>query len=204
MKHFSLFPLFQSHLDLAHTYWKAIIKPGDIVIDATCGNGHDTLVLALLAIHEEKEGTLIAIDNQPQALESAKKRLSSQLSENQMKHILFINQCHSTFPINLNKESVTLIAYNLGYLPGGNKALTTMSETTHESLKAALPLIRHGGAICITCYPGHEEGKREEDVVKEFARSLDPREWSCCYHSWINRQNAPSLLIIQKALRLPH
>lgn len=200
MKQFSSFPLFQSHLDLAHHYWKSLVKPGDIVIDATCGNGNDILVLANLALTNENEGLVFGIDSQAEAIESTRQHLIASIDEKIINHIILLHQCHSTFPDSLSSESVSLIVYNLGYLPKGNKTLTTMTPTTLQSLQQALRLIKSGGAISLTCYPGHDEGKREEDAVKEFAASLDPRQWSCCYHSWLNRRNAPSLLLLQKAI----
>jgi tRNA G37 N-methylase Trm5 len=198
MKSFSQFPLFQSHLDLAHHYWKKIVKPGDIVIDATCGNGYDTLFLAQLLLEDEK-GLLIAIDKQPEAIEAVKARLAAQISGRRLPCIRYETRCHSRFPDDLDKESVALAVYNLGYLPGGDKTMTTMCPTTHQSLEAALPLIQHGGAVSITCYPGHSEGKREEEMIIEFSSNLDPRIWSCCLHKWCNRRLSPSLLICQKA-----
>lgn len=203
MKTFSQFNLFQSHLDLAHAYWKKSLKSGDTVIDATCGNGYDTLELAHLLFNQEaetkKECILIAIDRQKKAIDATRERLKSAFSEEVMHHICLLEQCHSSFPTDITNGSVALIVYNLGYLPGGNKELTTMHSTTLQSLKNALSLIKPGGCISMTCYPGHEEGKQEELMIKEFASHLNPREWSCCYHSWLNRRQAPSLLIIQKA-----
>lgn len=201
MKILSQFFLFQSHLDLAHSYWKKSLESGDIAIDATCGNGYDTLLLAHLIFDriEQKPGQLIALDRQRAAIDATRARLQAIFPEEVMQHICMLEQCHSSFPSHLTPESVALIVYNLGYLPGGNKSLTTHRSTTLQSLKAALPLIKPKGCISITCYPGHEEGLYEENTVKEFAAALDPRAWSSCYHSWLNRNRAPSLLIIQKA-----
>lgn len=190
------FQLFQTPLDLAHDYWLKLLKPGDLVVDATCGNGHDTLFLAKIVL-EKDSGTLITIDTQKQALENSQSFLLDNLSEDLIKRISFYHQCHSVFPDVLQRESVALIVYNLGYLPGGDKTLTTESSTTLQSLKAALPLILPGGAISITCYPGHLAGKIEEETVIHFASSLDPQVWSSCHHRWLNRKNAPSLLLIQ-------
>lgn len=172
--------------------------PGNCVIDATCGNGRDLLTLAKMVLDGNVEGSLIAIDSQQQALDKAKELLETQISSEWLSCISFYHQCHSSFPNHIGKESVSLVVYNLGYLPGGNKNLTTVSETTIQSLKAALPLIMPGGAISVTCYPGHEAGKLEEEQVLEFAAALDPQQWSCCHHRWTNRRNAPSLLLIQR------
>lgn len=192
-----MFPLFQSHLDLAHQYWKKLVIPGDLVIDATCGNGHDTLFLATLALNET-QGSLYTLDIQPEALEKAKERLQAHIPLSYFSRIHFIPGCHSTFPAPLLPESVKLIVYNLGYLPGGNKTLTTQSNTTLESLQNALPLLAPQGVISIMCYPGHPEGKVEEVKIIEYLSTLDRWEWNCCHHRWINKQDAPSLLLLQK------
>lgn len=197
------FSLFQSHLDLAHNYWTKLVRPGNWVIDATCGNGHDTLFLAQLALSSHSPGLVIAMDKQLPAIENTRQRLSSTLPSSLLPQVQLLHQCHSTFPT-LPSQSISLIVYNLGYLPKGDKAFTTMTETTGASVRAALDLISPGGAISISCYPGHTEGKVEEDWLLQFGANLDPREWSCCHHRWLNRQSAPSLLLIQRLFKREH
>lgn len=191
------FPLFQSHLDLAHSYWSKIVQIGDVVIDATCGNGHDTFKLSQLALSPNK-GIIYAFDIQEQAIESTRHYLASHLNADQMQRIVFLQCCHSSFPQEIFPGSVKLIVYNLGYLPGGNKAKTTQSTTTLQSLRQAQELLQSGGLISITCYPGHKEGEKEQEEILEYAATLSPREWSCCHHRWLNRMNSPTLLLIQK------
>lgn len=130
------FKLFQTPLDLAHHYWKLLLLPGDSVIDATCGNGHDTLFLADLLLKRETKGQIIAIDAQPQAIAATKKRLEEHLLAPLLDQVNFFEQCHSSFPPTIEKESIALIVYNLGYLPGGNKQHTTLTATTKQSLEA--------------------------------------------------------------------
>ncbi len=195
----SNFNLFQSHLDLAHSYWHKIVNPGDVVIDATCGNGQDTLLLCRLAL-TESEGSLYAIDIQPKAIKQTQAFLTEHLSAPLLNRIHYQQSCHSVFPSSITPESVSLIAYNLGYLPGNNKQLTTMTETTLHSLNRALSLVKPGGAISLTCYPGHTEGSHEQEAIVNFATNLLPAEWSCCHHVWLNRKKSPSLLLLQKAI----
>jgi Putative rRNA methylase len=192
------FSPFRPHLDLAHEYWKQIVLPGDIAIDATCGNGHDALFLCELMLKQEKKSQIYLIDKQPEAIQNSKERLRRQLSAEALTDIHFLQQCHSRFPEELTPSSVKLIVYNLGYLPGGDKQLTTYSQTTIESLQAAVTLIAAGGAISVTCYPGHPAGKIEEQAVLECASTLPPNVWSCCHHRWTNRKDAPSLILLQK------
>lgn len=169
------------------------------MIDATCGNGYDTLFLSTLVLDDKKKGRVIAIDKQQQAVENTQKLLKEKISPIFLDKIFVYKQCHSSFPFSIEKESVSLIVYNLGYLPGGNKTLTTTGSITLESLKAATSLIKREGAISVTCYPGHDAGKPEEEMVLDFAASLDPHEWSSCHHRWINRNSSPSLILIQRA-----
>lgn len=198
----SSFPLFQSHLDVAHTYWSQIVQLGDSVIDATCGNGHDTLKLCQLTLSPGK-GKVYGFDIQEQAIATTHQYLASHLRSNFNEHVFLEQRCHSTFPDEVEPLSIKLIVYNLGYLPGGNKAKTTERSTTLQSLKQAEKLIQPGGVISITCYSGHEEGAKEQELVLAYTSRLAPKEWSCCQHIWTNRQHAPSLLLIQKALNSP-
>src|SRR5512144_1655855 len=57
---------------LAHFFLRVRVKPGDRVMDATCGNGHDTLFLAGLV---GAGGTVFAFDVQEQALEKTRQLL---------------------------------------------------------------------------------------------------------------------------------
>lgn len=177
-----------SPIKVAHHYWKELLIPSDIVIDATLGNGHDSLFLAPLC------KTLIGIDIQNEAIASAKELIK-------FENVQYILGSHANFPEFLAPHSIKLIVYNLGYLPRGNKSIVTKTETTLESLKNAQNLIVPGGMISITCYSGHEEGAKEEEAVLQFASSLNPKEW-CSYHQrWLNRIRCPSLVLLTKENR---
>lgn len=190
----SQFPLFQSHLDLAHQSWQRLLNPGDFVIDATCGNGHDTLVLCQLVL---PLGKVYAMDVQPSAIARTAEMLRPHFSPDP-DHLLLETRSHATFPRWVHPQTVTLIVYNLGYLPGGNKSITTLSEITTQSVLQALPLLKSGGAISITAYPGHSEGADELDHLLETIQKLSPHVWSCCTHTWINRARAPVWIFLQK------
>jgi methylase of polypeptide subunit release factors len=182
------FPLFHSHLDLAQSYWKRLIQPGDTAIDATCGQGYDALFLASLPLKE-----LHVVDIQNLALEKAKEKL-----QNSATSIVYHHFCHSQIRGLAVKESIKLIVYNLGYLPGSDKSIKTLFPTTLKSIEEALQLLTPGGLISITCYPGHIEGKEEENELLLFSQTLDPKLWSVCFHKFLNRTSSPSLILIQK------
>ncbi len=187
------FSLFQSHLDLAHQYWERLLKPGDWAIDATCGNGHDTLKLAQIL-----KGSVIGIDIQEEAISRTKALLETHLTSDISSQVHLYHQSHVTFPDLALKNPIRLIVYNLGYLPRGNKQLTTLAASTLESLSNAMELIPLGGAISLVAYPGHEEGAREYHEILNKLYTLDSRLWNVCQHISLNRERAPSLFIIQK------
>ncbi len=184
---------FFSHLDFAHQLWKQIVQPGDLLIDATCGNGHDTLFLSRLNPNQ-----LFALDIQREALEATRQRLEKELPRELLDKVQLVHGCHSRFPAEIEPASARLIVYNLGYLPGSDKTTTTNCASTLSSLQKALELLMPGGLISIACYPGHAEGALEEAELLTFASQLDKEIWSASQQRWLNRSQAPSLLLLQK------
>jgi hypothetical protein len=193
------FSLFQSHLDLAHDLWARCIFPGDTVVDATLGNGYDSLFLSKLALKDDS-GKFYAFDIQKKAHIASQERLKAELSPSKYSRISFHEICHSRIGEVVPANSAKLIVYNLGYLPGEDKSLTTQSESTLLSLTSSLSLISPGGLISITCYPGHEAGLIEEERLVAFCAELDPKVWNVSSHRFLNRRLHPHLLLLQKAL----
>ena len=78
-------PLFPPRpTDLAHTILREAIRPGDTVIDATAGNGHDTVFLAEIV---GSNGRVLAFDIQASAIEAARTRASAtQVTASQLRH----------------------------------------------------------------------------------------------------------------------
>ncbi|MBS0635524.1 MAG: class I SAM-dependent methyltransferase [Verrucomicrobia bacterium] len=169
-----------THIQIAHLLWQQVVKPGDTVIDATAGNGHDSLFLASLG------AKVIAFDIQPQAIENTRTRLGSF-------DITLHNICHSRMKEVVSNEAIKLVVFNLGYLPGGDKSITTLLETTLLAIKTSLEIATN---ISITCYPGHDEGLIEEKAILDLLSTLDPKKWSISSHTFLNRQRHPHLLFI--------
>ena len=215
------FPVFQSHLDFAHCLWRGFLRPGDVVVDATCGNGGDTLALAKLVLAPESMcGAVFGIDSQEAAVSNTRQRLvrefgvgvvaaaaaalevtATEVQEVDRTHVVL--GCHSRIAELVPLNRARLVVYNLGYLPaGGNKALTTTAGTTLASIRACVETLPHGGAVCVTCYPGHPAGAVEARAVSEYAATLDPFDWQVTHQTWINRHDsAPSVLLLQNNAR---
>lgn len=192
-----MLPIFHSHLDLAPYYWQKVLQEGDWAIDATCGNGKDSVKLAKLLT---QTGGLISLDIQEKALENANQLFLSQLTTEERSRIHLFCSSHETVPEMAESKPIRLIVYNLGYLPGGDKQLTTLTETTLISIKKSLTTISTKGLLSITCYPGHPEGAKEQKELIHFATTLKSDVWNIIHHIWPNRPKSPSLLIIQKKI----
>jgi len=190
------------HLKVSKNIWNELVTPGSIVIDATCGNGHDASYLGKLCLAEPQKGMLYCIDIQSQAIESAKKKLSSELTVDMMERVKWVCGSHESFPSEILPNSVSMIVYNLGYLPGiggeVNDRLKTQATSTMTSLQNALPLIGDNGMISVTAYPGHEGGADETTQVREVLSQLDPKVWRVYEHLPVNRPLSPQLFMAYK------
>ena len=94
------------------------------------------------------------------------------------------------------EPKVKAVIFNLGYLPGGDKAITTRAETTLQAVRSAMDLLQPDGVICITMYSGHPEGRQEKAALLEFAENLDAGRWHTAYISMPNQKNDPPEILI--------
>lgn len=182
--------------ELAMHMVRPYIGAGDTVIDATCGNGHDTLALAKMG-----PAKLYAFDVQEEAIRSTMKLLEAHGYGNRIEdgRITLLQMGHEELADHI-KEPVKVIVFNLGYLPGGDKEITTRAETTLTAVEGAMKLLCPDGLICITMYSGHTEGRREKDALLSFAGRLDAGRWHTAYVSMPNQKHDPPeiLLITRK------
>lgn len=155
----------------AHEIIMQVLTPGEIAIDATVGNGHDTLFLAQRV---GSEGKVFGFDIQQQALDAAWQQLRQAKLESV---VTLFHAGHELIPLLIPEHyagRVKAIMFNLGYLPGGDKHRTTGISTTLAALEASLTLLSAGGRITLLAYTGHPGGREEAEAVKSWAASLDP------------------------------
>lgn len=97
------------------------------------------------------------------------------------------------------KEGLDLAIYNLGYLPGGNKEITTKYQTTLESLEKTLDLLNKEGMIILTIYPGHPAGKIESEKIEAYLKDLDQKKYEIIKITYPTRpKNPPYIIVIEK------
>ena len=91
------------------------------------------------------------------------------------------------------------VAFNLGWLPGGNKAVTTHWETTKIAVESALSLLRPLGVAVICAYPGHAEGDREREALVSLLANLPPQQYNVLRQKFLTAgPGAPECFVIQR------
>ena len=168
------------------------VRKGDIVADATMGNGHDTLFLAELV---GPDGRVYAFDVQESALESTRKLLSEHGMANRVS--LFLRS-HAELSAAV-PAGLSAVVFNLGWLPGGDHRITTLCDSTRKAVPAALGCLKPGGIVTVCVYPGHAEGKKELEMLVPIVSSLSNREFNVLRQVFPNAgPGAPECFIIQK------
>ena len=185
-------------LNIAHEWIRHSVTEGDTVIDATVGNGHDTLFLARLV---GCTGSVVGVDIQADALTQTKSFLEGasateglNLEERVSLHLM----CHSRLN-EVYKGEINAAMFNLGYLPSSDKSIITQKDTTLMALDTCLTKLKSRGIITIVCYPSHEGGEQETEAVDDWAKALDPTTFSVVKMTPLNpRTQAPYLIGVQK------
>lgn len=181
-----------------HQFLAEVLRSGDLAIDATAGNGHDTLKMAFLV---GSSGEVWGIDIQETAIASTRARLEA---EGLADRVRLVHADHARFlgdPGLKEGQEAGALVFNLGYLPGSDKEITTRPETTIAALSAGLRLLKPDGILLVTAYRGHPGGLAEATAVETWGRSLDPTAWSVHCHEPPSRPGAslpPILWVIRR------
>ncbi len=162
-----------------------------VVADFTMGNGNDTLWLAQQV---GKGGKVYAFDIQEDALLHTAEKLAAEGLE---KQCVLIKDSHHKAADYIS-EQLDAGIFNLGFLPGGDKRITTLRETTLPAVKAAISLIKAGGGLLIAVYPGHEEGYLEGQMLTELFESYDQKMLSAYKFNVLNSKESPFFILVEK------
>ncbi|WP_141433747.1 class I SAM-dependent methyltransferase [Bacillus sp. 03113] len=179
-------------LPFARTLLEKAISSGDIVVDATLGNGHDTLFLANLV---GGNGRVFGFDVQKEAVVKSQQRLAEQKVNDRVtifhkghEHLLeSIPTAYHGF--------ITGAIFNLGYLPGGDKTIVTKSKTTISAIEQLLKIMASEGIIVLVIYHGHAEGEIERNDLLAYVKNLDQKSAHVLQYQFINQANHPPFII---------
>ncbi|MEW8957072.1 class I SAM-dependent methyltransferase [Clostridium sp.] len=169
---------------LTHNIIKTYCRDFQLAVDCTLGNGHDCDFL------RENFKKVYAFEIQ--------EHIANKYLENNYDNVEVIINSHKYIKDYI-KEEADCIMYNLGFLPGGDKNITTLYESSLYSISKSLDIIKPGGFITVAVYPGHEQGKNEKDGLYEFFKTLPKNKFGVMEHNFFNRSpKSPSLIVIEK------
>ena len=165
----------------SHVMLDRLLKQDHLVVDLTAGKGKDTLFAAKRA----KE--VVAMDIQPAAIEQTR----ALLREQDIKNVRLICDSHEALANVVDIASVDAFVMNLGYLPGGDKDITTLWSSTERTLETILSAMKPGALISLSIYPGHEAGKLESEGIEEMLAKLDQKIFKVNKITFPNQKHCP-------------
>ncbi len=183
-------------LPYARKLLQSTVKEGDITIDATMGNGHDTVFLAKLV---GETGHVYGFDIQELAIQKTTERINNENLSNQ---VTLLQRSHAevkkVIPTSLHEKLKGAI-FNLGYLPGSDKSVVTVPESTISAIEQILEMMAPEGIIVVVIYHGHEGGEIEKDALMNFAQNIPQDLAHVLTYRFINQaNNPPFILAIEK------
>ncbi|WP_099203263.1 tRNA (mnm(5)s(2)U34)-methyltransferase [Miniphocaeibacter massiliensis] len=156
-------------------------------VDMTAGNGNDIYNIAKTVNINSK---IYGFDILEKAIEKSKEKLSK-LTIN----CKLILDSHSNIK-NYIYTKIDLAIYNLGFLPGGDKNITTNYSTVLESLNYLITMLNNGGIVIFTFYPGHKSGLEESEKIEEYLSKLNQKEYNVLKFNFINQINNPPYVVV--------
>ena len=151
-----------------------------VAADMTVGAGNDSLYI----LENTKVERLYGFDIQKEAKKNTEALIGNR------DDFKFILDSHANIDKYI-REEIDLAIYNLGYLPRGDKNITTKEASTLESLEKILNLLAKNGKVLITVYPGHEEGFLESQSLEKYLGNLDQKDFVVLELSYKNQKNMP-------------
>ncbi|MFP6901690.1 MAG: class I SAM-dependent methyltransferase [Opitutales bacterium] len=182
-------------METIHQALAKILRPGDLAIDATAGNGHDVAFLAQLV---GESGQVSAFDVQSAALAATEKRLEAlgALARCSLHHLPH-ERMAEVLPPEI-RGRVKAIVFNLGYLPGGNKSIVTTTENTLVALETSLDCLAPGGLLAVTAYRGHPGGMQEALAVEDRLASLPTTDFEVSMEKCSSEPTSPIAFLVRK------
>lgn len=189
----------------AHDFVAEVLRPGDLAVDLTAGQGKDALFLFCAV---GKKGRVLAFDIQEKALDRTARRLREAGAEVFRREagepvadlspgVHLVHDSHARLDHYLHGPAKAVLA-NLGYLPGSTSSVKTEGASTCAALHHALALLAPGGRIALVVYTGHPGGRQEGEMAQALLCGLSPRLWHVMRLQVLNRSDAPYLLVVEK------
>ncbi len=184
-----------SVVQFAHTLIRQCSNSARFALDATAGQGFDTLFLADLV---GEDGRVLALDIQQEALDKTMMELQRHSLE---QRVLLERRSHDELDEILPRiafPKLDLVMYNLGYLPGSDKLCTTQAHSTIESLKQASRYMIAGSVLSVCVYRAHAGAEDEYEQLLLWLQTLDPTMFRVQQYRALLSPKAPECFIVVK------
>ncbi len=176
-------------LAVTHRFLQKYVPQGGFAIDATAGNGGDTLLLCRLV---GECGRVLALDVQQQAVENTKARLQEAGFATMAR---VIRDSHANLAQYAQPETADCVVFNFGWLPGGDHEVFTRKETSIPAIEQGLDCLKPGGVMSLCLYYGRNNGYGERDAILDYVKTLDHRRYTVLVVDFANRINDPPIPI---------
>lgn len=180
--------------EYCHSLIECFCEKAEFCIDATMGNGFDTLFLCRLS---DPEGKVLSFDIQDRALEKTKELLEKEGCAGRAELIM---DSHENIDKYAAEECADIIMFNFGYLPGGDHSISTRADTSLRAVRKSLDVLKKGGIMSLCIYSGGDSGYEEKDALLSFLKDLDRKKYIVTVHEYFNRPNDPPVPVIIKKL----
>ena len=185
--------LISSAIEVAHSLLRNRLATAQTIVDATAGNGGDTL---FLAENSPTTAKIYAFDIQAEALAATKEHTKRYAAK-----INCILDSHAAVDAYVGGE-IDAAIFNLGYLPGGSHAVTTDKTSTLTAVQKMLEKLSLNGVLIIVAYPGHTAGCMEKQALETYFEDLPMQRFTVgCYKLLNHGLRAPNLYVIEKVRR---
>lgn len=176
-------------LQLAKDRLAESANPQGTYVDFTMGRGRDTLFLCRLA----PQGRVYAFDIQQAALDQT----AELLLQNDINNATLILDNHDRFADYVPGE-IDGGLFNLGFLPGGDRSVTTQRGSTTTAVRRAMQALKRGGALGVAVYPGHEEGRLEGETLQSYFVGVDKKKFDVFIYRLLNVPDSPYMMMIER------
>lgn len=181
--------------DYCHGIVEQFSEGADLCIDATMGNGTDTLFLCQFS---SENGRVIAFDIQEAAIENTGKLLEENNVRDKAELVL---DSHENMDKYAEADSVDIIMFNFGYLPGGDHNLATKADSSIAAIEKGLGILKKGGLMTLCIYSGGDSGFEEKDGILEYLKTLNSKKYLVITHEYFNRPNNPPMPVMIKRMK---
>lgn len=176
-------------IQYSHYLLEESVNDGETVVDATCGNGNDTLFLSELV---GNKGHVYAFDIQKQAIQTTRHLLE----QHSKKNVTLIYDSHAHIDQYIaNEQTIGGAIFNLGYLPKSDKTIITRADTTITALDKILMRLKRQGIVVLVIYHGHDGGKEEKKAILKHVIHLNQQKFTVLRYGFINQKNDPPFII---------